>query len=201
MSPTPPTNPRNYKPNGPPAPKSTPKRARYRFPLHIAPQGGARNLFPNHVKLDDQAIWHKLEGGPGWIFGQDDVEDVASKLYTTELAMVGELLARGGADYRSHWAFGTPPRVQYARLPIMVKEFFNPKHKKNKGVMLFSAPYDNPLVDTLLAAKPQCACIVGFDNLPFAKAVYKRAIELHLDQIERAADNPYALSPRHTGKP
>ena len=168
------------------------------------------HLFPTHVAYD-QELWFKLDAqlDVGYQpLTSATVDDIARRLYTTELAMVGELLARGGADYRSEWSVGSGRKTQYARIPPLVMEYFTARAKRHAFNSLDPSnplptplPPNNPLVGRLIAARPNTRCVIGFPDIDFAKQVYKRAIELHLDQIEKAADNPYALQAKHTGAP
>jgi hypothetical protein len=177
----------------PPSPTSsttpTKKRARYHFPLYVKAIGlnGNANLtmqiFPGMLSNPQIETLFDNERDPAVI---------AAQLTPTEYALMGELLARGGADYGSNWTFGNGKFTRYARRPPFVRDFY--KHYQYTG----QSSYKNPVAERLLQRR--CKFVVAFRDLDKATAVWQAATDMLKQTMLDARQNPRALQPKKPAK-
>jgi hypothetical protein len=113
---------------------------------------------------------------------------IAAQLTPTEYALMGELLARGGADYGSNWTFGSGKLTRYARRPPFTQDVYHPK------AAIFTAPYKNDTAVRLLQRR--CKFVVAFRDLDKATAVWQAATDMLKQTMLDARQNPRALQPK-----
>ena len=112
--------------------------------------------------------------------------DVATLLTPTEWALIGELLARGGADYLSNWTIGGGANMRYARRPPFSADFVK---------LLPVRPMNNPLVQQLFDAR-NCKVVVAFDDIDRVTAIWEAGCVGIRARVADSRTNPRALHPK-----
>lgn len=113
--------------------------------------------------------------------------EVAAFLTPTEYALIGELLARGGADYTSNWTYGRGKMTKLGPTPPGATTYFkiNPNQR----------PHNNPNVELLLNNR-RCITVVGFNDLDRATAIWEAATDGLRALMKQNRRFPRALHPK-----